>query len=92
MKFVVGWQNLYKSIFLFQFIKCTIITNFPFVENSSKQLNNAPLMTSQLRKQQEEERRQQLFAKYPTTLLRIQFPDSLILQLPLPTMSTISEV
>jgi len=49
-------------------------------------------MTSQLRKQQEEERRQQLYAKYPTTVLRIQFPDSFILQLPLPTMSTIFQV
>ena len=49
-------------------------------------------MTAQLRKQQEEQRRQELLSKYPTTLLRIQFPDTFVLQMPLPAETLLSQV
>ena len=53
---------------------------------------NAPLVTSKLRQNQEEERRTQFLQKYPTTILRVQFADGLILQMPLPSQTHLSQV
>ncbi|XP_057373247.1 tether containing UBX domain for GLUT4-like [Daphnia carinata] len=56
------------------------------------QLQNAPLITAQLRREHEEKRRRQLLEKYPTTVLRIQFSNRFILQMPLPSEITLAEV
>ena len=56
------------------------------------QLQNAPLITAQLRREQEEKRRLQMLQKYPTTVLRIQFSDRFILQMPVPSEITLDEV
>ncbi|KAI9557822.1 hypothetical protein GHT06_014571 [Daphnia sinensis] len=58
----------------------------------NNQLQNAPLITAQLRREQEEKRRLQLLEKYPTTVLRIQFSDRFVLQMPLPSEITLAEV
>lgn len=60
--------------------------------SKNNQLQTAPLMTAQLRREQEEQRRLQFLAKYPTTVLRIQFNDRFVLQLPSPSGSTLAEV
>lgn len=56
------------------------------------QLQNAPLVTAQLRREQEEKRKLQLLEKYPITVLRIQFSDRFVLQMPLPSEITLAEV
>jgi hypothetical protein len=58
----------------------------------NSQLQNAPLITAQLRREQEEKRRLQMLDKYPTTVLRIQFSDRYILQMPVPSAITLGEV
>jgi hypothetical protein len=58
----------------------------------NNQIQNAPLITAQLRREQEEKRRLQMLEKYPTTVLRIQFSDRFILQMPVPSEITLGEV
>lgn len=51
----------------------------------------AQFLTANQRAEQEKERQQKLLQRYPFTVLRIQFSDGFILQMPLPTDSTISK-
>ena len=60
--------------------------------HQTNQLQNAPLITAQLRQEQEEQKINRMLLKYPTTILRVQFRDSLILQLPLSSETTIAQV
>ena len=60
--------------------------------HENNQLQSAPLITSQLRHEQEENRRLLRLQKYPTTVLRVQFSDSFILQMPLPSEITLAQV
>merc|ERR1712071_628126 len=55
-------------------------------------LQNAPLLTSEQRKVQKELRRKDLLERYPTTILRIQFADAVILQVPLPSDMLLHDV
>ena len=55
-------------------------------------MNDAPLLTSQIRQDQEKERTKQLLERYPTTMIRVQFPDGVIVQMPLPSDSDLSLV
>ncbi|KAI9557803.1 hypothetical protein GHT06_014552 [Daphnia sinensis] len=58
----------------------------------NNQLRNAPLITAQLCREQEENRRLQLLEKYRRIVLRIQFSDRYVLQMPLPSEITLAEV
>lgn len=60
--------------------------------SQNNQLQSAPLITAQLRREQEEKRKLQLLQKYPTTVLRVHFSDAFILQLPLSSFLTLAEV
>jgi len=55
-------------------------------------LQNAPLLTSEQRQAQKELRQRQLLERYPTTILRIQFVDGLVLQVPLPSLMILDDV
>lgn len=60
--------------------------------SQNNQLQSAPLITAQLRREQEENRKTQLLKKYPTTILRVHFSDNFILQMPLSSESTLAEI
>ena len=55
-------------------------------------LNEAQLVTAEHRQAQKEQRRRNQLERYPVTVLRIQFIDRLVLQLPLPSEVLISQV
>jgi len=62
------------------------------LQRECSSLQNAPLLTSELRQAQKEMRQRQLLERYPTTVLRVQFPDGLILQVPLPSLMILDDV
>nr|CAG4640691.1 EOG090X02H3 [Eulimnadia texana] len=51
-----------------------------------------PLLTAEMRRSREERRFHEIAARYPTTVLRVQFPDRLTLQIPFQSESTIVSV
>ena len=55
-------------------------------------MQNAPLTTSEQRQAQKEQRHRELLERYPQTVLRVQFADGLVLQVPLPSETILSRV
>ena len=62
------------------------------LQRQCSNLQNAPLVTSEQRQIQKQSRQRQLLERYPTTVLRIQFADGLILQVPLPSVTVLDDV
>lgn len=54
-------------------------------------LEGAHFLTAKQRAEQEEERLRKVLQRYPLTMLRVQFSDGFVLQMPMPSDSTISK-
>ena len=55
-------------------------------------LEDAPLLTEKLRSSKKEQNEKGLLSKYPVTILRVQFPNGIVLQIPSPSDVLLSDI